>query len=149
MTTEAALQQAVSTPAHELQTASLEAPGSEAILDAFALLDHRARSQAVSRRFARRGRYLAFQDGDEVRLIPLASKIIHIGRGMNADLRFDDQRISRNHAIIVRHGRYARVLDNRSANGTFLNGRRIVANNLGDGDVIRLGPVAMQYIEVP
>jgi pSer/pThr/pTyr-binding forkhead associated (FHA) protein len=42
-----------------------------------------------------------------------------------------------------------RVLDNRSSNGTFVNGRRIVATEIRDGDVIRLGPLAMQYVEIP
>jgi pSer/pThr/pTyr-binding forkhead associated (FHA) protein len=148
MTTHAPLQQAVSTPAHDLQTALIEAADVEPILDAFALLDHRARGQAVSRRLARRGHYLALQDGEEVRLVALQAKITHIGRGISSELRFEDQRVSRNHAIIVRHGRYARVLDNRSAHGTFVNGRRIVATNIADGDVLRLGPVTMQYVEV-
>jgi pSer/pThr/pTyr-binding forkhead associated (FHA) protein len=149
MTTEAPLQQAVSTPAHDLKTAPIKAPDAEPILDAFGMLDHRARSQAVTRRLARRGHYLAVQDGEEVRLIPLPTKITHVGRGNSSDLRFEDQRVSRTHAIIVRHGRYARVLDNRSANGTYVNGQRIVATNIANGDVIRLGPIAVQYIEVP
>ncbi len=40
------------------------------------------------------------------------------------------------------------MLDNRSANGTLLNGREILATNLQDGDIVRLGPVAMQYVYV-
>jgi pSer/pThr/pTyr-binding forkhead associated (FHA) protein len=56
--------------------------------------------------------------------------------------------VTRTHAIIARHGRQARLLDNRSANGTFLNGRRIVATVLNDGDVIRVGPAVMQYLEI-
>jgi pSer/pThr/pTyr-binding forkhead associated (FHA) protein len=56
--------------------------------------------------------------------------------------------VSRTHAIIARHGLHARLLDNRSANGTFLNGRQIVAAKLNDGDVIRIGPVVMQYQEI-
>ena len=76
------------------------------------------------------------------------SKITHIGRGLAAHVRFEDQRVSRDHAIIVRHGRFARLLDNRSANGTFVNGRRVVVTNLQDGDVIRVGPIAVQYVEL-
>ena len=52
------------------------------------------------------------------------------------------------HAILVRHGRHFRILDNRSANGTFVNGRQIVATNLTPGDVIELGPVRFQFVEV-
>jgi pSer/pThr/pTyr-binding forkhead associated (FHA) protein len=56
--------------------------------------------------------------------------------------------VSRSHAIVVRYGRHARVLDDRSANGTWVNGRRIVATTLAEGDVIRLGPVAFRYVTV-
>jgi pSer/pThr/pTyr-binding forkhead associated (FHA) protein len=91
---------------------------------------------------------VAVQDGGETRLIPLEARITHIGRGLSADLRLEDQRVSRSHAIIVRHGRFARVLDNRSSNGTFLNGRRIVATNVANGDEICVGPVAVRYVEV-
>ena len=56
--------------------------------------------------------------------------------------------MSRSHAILVRHGHATRLLDNRSANGTFVNGRQIIATNIADGDVIRLGPVVMTYVQV-
>jgi pSer/pThr/pTyr-binding forkhead associated (FHA) protein len=129
-------------------TTPLSAPDSEATLDSLHLLDHRARRRAIPDQLAPAGHYLAFQDGDETRLLRLESAITHLGRSLTSDLRFEDQRISRTHAIIVRHGRYARVLDNRSANGTFLNGRRIIASNLEHGDVVRVGPIAMQYLEI-
>lgn len=132
----------------EQSTSRLRAPSSEVIVDSLPLLDHRARSRTISRQLAPFGHYLALQDGDDLRLMPLESKITHIGRGIAADLRFEDPRVSRNHAIIVLHGRFARLLDNRSVNGTYLNGRSVVATNLRDGDVIRLGPVAMQYVEI-
>ena len=129
-------------------TESLAAPADELIHDCFTLLDHRTRRRAVSDGLARRGPYLALADGDQTRLVPLEAKITHIGRGVGSAVRFEDVRVSRSHAIIVRHGRYARLLDNRSANGTFLNGRRIVATNVAHGDVIQLGPVVIQYIEI-
>ena len=72
----------------------------------------------------------------------------HIGRGLSSDVRIEEQRVSRSHAILVRHGQTTRLLDNRSANGTFVNGRRIVATNIADGDVIRIGPVVMTYLQV-
>jgi len=48
----------------------------------------------------------------------------------------------------VRNGHHTRLLDNRSANGTYVNGRQIIATNIADGDVIRIGPVVMTYIQV-
>jgi hypothetical protein len=135
-------------PAHEHPTASLRTGDQEAILDSLPLLDHRARARAITPGLASRGRYVALQDGDETRLVALCPQITHIGRGLTADLRFEDQRVSRTHAIIVRHGRFCRVLDNRSTGGTFVNGRRVVASTIRDGDVIRVGPVVMQYTEI-
>jgi hypothetical protein len=125
-------------------TTQLE-PTAEIVEDSFALLDHRAQERAISRGVAPAGQYLAF--GDEV--IRLDSRITHLGRGGPSDIRFEHLQVSRDHAIIARHGRRARVLDNRSSNGTFVNGRRIVATEIRDGDVIRLGPVAVQYLEIP
>jgi pSer/pThr/pTyr-binding forkhead associated (FHA) protein len=118
------------------------------MIDAFRLLDHRTRGRAKSERMARRGPHLAFQDGTETRLIALDGKITHLGRSITSDVRIEEPRVSRSHAILVKHGRYARVLDNRSSNGTYVNGRRIVATNLQNGDVICVGSVAMQYLEI-
>jgi pSer/pThr/pTyr-binding forkhead associated (FHA) protein len=80
--------------------------------------------------------------------VPLDRQITHLGRGFTADLRIEQSHVSVSHAILVRHGRFVRVLDNRSKNGTFVNGRRIVATNLQDGDILRLGPIAMRYVAI-
>jgi hypothetical protein len=132
----------------QAETVALEPASAELIVDSARLLDHRSRGRLIPMRLASRGRYLAFQDGEETLLHALDSNITHIGRSALAEVRIEDKRISRDHAIVVRHGSYARLLDNRSANGTFLNGRRIIATNLQDGDVIRLGSVALQYFEI-
>jgi pSer/pThr/pTyr-binding forkhead associated (FHA) protein len=125
-------------------TEPLEIAG-EPTLDSLRLLDHRARSRALVPRLAPPGHYLSMQDGEEERLIPINDHIIHVGRGAAADLRFEEARVSRSHAIIVRYGHHVRVLDDRSANGTFVNDCRIVATDVADGDVIRLGRVAFRY----
>jgi FHA domain len=130
-------------------TEPLPACDADTVRDSFALLDHRARRRAVALGLAPSGQYLAFGDGNQTLLVRLASKITHVGRSPACDLRFDDRRVSRDHAIVVLHGRHARVLDNRSMNGTFVNGYRITATNLRNGDVVRLGPLAMSYVEVP
>jgi hypothetical protein len=151
MTTQAPpqhLDQATRLPAQEQPTAEIEPGTAEAIVDSLPLLDHRSRSRAVTPRLAARGRYLALQDGKDTRLIRLESTITHLGRGLTSDLRFEHQLVSRTHALVVRHGRVVRVLDNRSTAGTYVNGRRVVATNIQNGDVIRLGPVVMQYMEI-
>ncbi len=129
-------------------TAPLDPADGDLALDGLPLLDHHSRERTIEPRFALRGQYLAFDDGDERRLLPLDIDITHIGRGTEADVRLDEHRVSRDHAILVRHGRHLRLLDNRSANGTFVNGRRIVATNISSGDVIEIGPVALRFVEV-
>lgn len=132
----------------EQVTARLDTTDTEPILDALALLDHRTRHRAIGRRLAPFGHYLAFEQDGEEWLVPIDSQVTHIGRGLTADVRIEEQRVSRTHAILVRHGHHTRLLDNRSANGTFVNGRRIVATNIVDGDVIRIGPVVITYLQV-
>ena len=132
----------------EQVTALLEAGATEAILDALPLLDHRTRQRAIGRRLAPFGHCLAFEEDGAEWLVPIESSVTHIGRGLTADVRIEEQRVSRSHAILVRQGHHTRLLDNRSANGTFVNGRRIVAGNIADGDVIRIGPVVMTYLQI-
>lgn len=150
MTTQASLgiEEPPVAPLHEQKTSPIEAPDTEPVVDSLVLLDHRTRSRAISRRLAPFGHYLAFADTGTEWLVPLDSKVTHIGRGLTADVRIEEQRVSRSHAILVRHGHGTRLLDNRSANGTFVNGRPIIATNVTDGDVIRIGPVVMTYLQV-
>jgi pSer/pThr/pTyr-binding forkhead associated (FHA) protein len=122
--------------------------GNPIYADGFALLDHRTRSRTIALGDAPPGRYLSIEHGDEVRLIPLDRPIIHIGRGLTADVRLEDLRVSRRHAIIAQRGDGTRVLDDRSHNGTFLNGRSVTVAYLSDGDVLRVGSVALRFIVV-
>jgi pSer/pThr/pTyr-binding forkhead associated (FHA) protein len=117
--------------------------------DPFSLLDFRDRAKAIPAADALPGHYLSLHDGDAAEyLIPLGDSITHIGRASTAGLRFEDVHVSRRHAIMVRYGDHVRVLDDRSSGGTFVNGRRVVATDLLEGDVVRLGPIAFTYVRV-
>jgi pSer/pThr/pTyr-binding forkhead associated (FHA) protein len=118
-------------------------------LDALPRLDHRSRSQTIAPEHPVPGRYLAVDDEREQRLIPLDRAVTKIGRGYGADLRLDDHWISRRHAIIANRTNAIRILDDRSSNGTFVNGRRVEDTELHDGDVIVLGRVVLTYVEIP
>lgn len=120
----------------------------ESVVDCFALLDHHTRERAVPRDSARPGRYLSVEHGDETLLIALERPITHIGRGLVADVRLEDPLVSRRHAIIALRGDGARVLDDRSANGTILNGRSVTTAYLNDGDVLRFGRAVLRYVEL-
>ena len=140
--------QAFPTTDQERPTAELAAYAADAIVDALPLLDHRTRMRALSPALAPRGHYLELQDGADRLYVPLERQLTHIGRGFTADVRLEQAHVSVSHAILVRHGRFVRVLDNRSSNGTFVNRRRITATNLENGDEILVGPVRMQYLVV-
>jgi len=83
----------------------------------------RARDDGQSRSTnALPGRYLLVEDGAERRLLPLTAETTSIGRGMSSDVTLNDHTVSRRHALIVLRGAGARVLDDRSTNGTWVNG---------------------------
>jgi pSer/pThr/pTyr-binding forkhead associated (FHA) protein len=130
------------------ETARFESPWLDPTTDALPLIDHRARRRAMPAELAAPGRYLALTDGDTTMLVELEREVTHIGRGFTADLRLEEHRVSRRHAILVQRGARVRLLDDRSANGTFVNGRRIIESELRDGDVVLIGPVALRYVEV-
>jgi hypothetical protein len=131
----------------ESPTVAIEAHRPE-VLDALSLLDHRTRNRIVSQLAAPPGRYLAVEHGATEQLIPLSSAITHIGRGLAADIRIEDQRVSRRHAILAQRGDGICVLDDRSSNGTFLNGGEVQAASVHDGDLIGVGPLVLRYVEI-
>ncbi len=116
--------------------------------DPTACLDERARHQAVPAGPVEPGRYIEIQGPDQTLLIALSGEAIHIGRGLAADLRLDDSSVSRRHAILVPRPSGARILDDRSANGTFVNGRRVQQAELQGGDVIVLGRLVLRFLDL-
>jgi pSer/pThr/pTyr-binding forkhead associated (FHA) protein len=112
------------------------------------VLGHSARRGSVAFERPAPGHYLALEEGELTRLIPLRGAVTHVGRGFSADLRLEDQSVSRRHAVIVDRRPGARLLDDRSANGTWVNGRRVAEATLRDRDVIRLGRVMLVYVEI-
>jgi FHA domain-containing protein len=113
-----------------------------------ALLDCHTRSLAIRPALARPGSYLALDGGRTSLLVPLKYGLTHIGRGLSADIRVEEQRVSRRHALIIRGRVGVFLLDDRSATGTFVNGRRVERAELHDIDTIALGPVRFRYVEI-
>ena len=74
---------------------------------------------------------------------------VTVGRGPDNDLVINDKHVSSNHARLLRSGGgMFEVFDLQSTCGTFVNGVRVVATDLVDGDVIRLGRVALRYVRI-
>jgi hypothetical protein len=94
------------------------------------------------------GDYLALEESDDVRLVPLMREWTRIGRSLAADVRFDDPTVSRRHALLVRQADGVRVLDDRSLNGVFVNGERVDWRMVQHGDEIVVGRYRLTYLEV-
>lgn len=62
-----------------------------------------------------------------------------VGRGQDADLRLNDQGVSRRHLDVQFDGYTATAYDLGSTNGTTINGRPMTAQQLQHGDVLRIG----------
>ncbi len=116
--------------------------------DPIACLDDRVRHGGRLVEPVESGRYIQLQGPSRTLLIPLGAEVTHIGRGLAADLHLDDSSVSRRHAVLVPRPSGQRILDDRSSNGTFVNGRRIEQFDLRNGDVIALGRVVLRYLEL-
>ena len=68
-----------------------------------------------------------------------------LGRNEACDLPVPSNRVSREHAHIVRDGTAFRVRDLGSTNGTFLNGRRVDDALLNDGDILLIADMELTF----
>ncbi|MCA9083270.1 MAG: FHA domain-containing protein [Planctomycetaceae bacterium] len=70
---------------------------------------------------------------------------LFVGRSVGTQIRVDDTEVSRQHAKVFYDGSVFRLVDLRSANGTYVNGRRVNDVALRDGDSIRLGTTVLAF----
>lgn len=133
---------------------SAAAEGITERVDAVSCLDERVRREATPvgqtpvQPPVEPGRYLEVRGPGETLLVRLEQDVTRIGRGLAADLRLDENSVSRRHARLVNDLAGARILDDRSSNGTFVNGSRVEQAALTNGDLLMLGRVRMRYLEV-
>ncbi|MFZ5446724.1 MAG: FHA domain-containing protein [Myxococcota bacterium] len=81
------------------------------------------------------------------RVVPLLSERLVLGRGLEADFKLDDPRLSRRHAEVTRVGLGFVLVDLHSCNGTFVNGQRVSQHELRDGDGIRVGGNVLRFLQ--
>ena len=93
------------------------------------------------------GKYLAYEDSGRRIVVPVSREWTRIGRSLAADVRFDDSTVSRRHALIVSQADGVRVLDDRSLNGVYVNGRRVEWSPLADGDEIVVGRHTIHFMD--
>jgi pSer/pThr/pTyr-binding forkhead associated (FHA) protein len=124
------------------------ADGTTERFDPISCLDERIRNRAGEGIPETPGRYLQVEGPERSLTIELGDQPVHIGRGLSAELHLDDSSVSRRHAILVPRRVGARVLDDRSSNGTLVNGRRVLQADLHSGDVLVIGRVMLRYLEI-
>jgi hypothetical protein len=95
------------------------------------------------------GRYVAMRGDDgKIEVFPIAQGWTRIGRSATADIRLDDPSVSRRHALIVSERPDSlRVLDDRSLNGVFLNGKIVEWGRFADGDELAIGRFRLFALE--
>jgi pSer/pThr/pTyr-binding forkhead associated (FHA) protein len=69
-----------------------------------------------------------------------------IGRGQAAHVRVHDTRMSKEHASILYAGSEFRIRDEKSTNGTFLNGSQVVEYAIRDGDKLLVGDSILRFV---
>jgi DNA-directed RNA polymerase subunit RPC12/RpoP len=103
--------------------------------------------EAVREDLGEPGQFLAFRDGERVSVLPLLREWTRIGRSLTADIRLDDPTVSRRHALVCQQDDRVRVLDDRSLNGTCVNGDRVEWHDLTDGDELVIGRYHLYFID--
>src|SRR5436305_2659785 len=97
----------------------------------------------------RDGHYLAYEERGTLRVVSLRAGWTRVGRSLAADIRFDDPTVSRRHAMLHRaEDGTARVLDDRSLNGVFVNGERVDMRTLADGDEVTIGRFRLFFLSL-
>jgi predicted RNA-binding Zn-ribbon protein involved in translation (DUF1610 family) len=122
------------------QTAEMAIPGGASAPDWL---------QAARAMLTGQGRYIALRDDDgEIEVFRIAQGWTRIGRSAAADIRLEDPSVSRRHALIVcERPDSLRVLDDRSLNGVFLNGKLVEWGRLCDGDELTIGRFRLFALE--
>jgi len=72
-----------------------------------------------------------------------AGAVKTVGRATRADFVVDAALVSRLHCRITAGADTLEVVDLKSTNGTFVNGKRIEKAKLADGDTLRVGRVSL------
>lgn len=90
---------------------------------------------------------MLMNDGAQLRHMPLFEPETRVGRAVENHIVIYSRRVSRFHALLIRHGGFVSVRDLQSTNGTFVNGKRVAVSALVDGDTLQVGDVLMRYFE--
>lgn len=79
----------------------------------------------------------------------LDTDVTTVGRHPEADIFFDDVTVSRRHAEITRESSAFEIVDQRSLNGTYVNGERVDRAALVNGSEVRIGKFRLNFFVSP
>jgi pSer/pThr/pTyr-binding forkhead associated (FHA) protein len=93
-------------------------------------------------------RLICIQGPDLGKEFVLSGRDIAIGRAPGNDVIINDPSVSRTHCrLLIDQGRYV-ATDQRSGNGTFVNGRKIERADLSSGSTIKVGQTMLRFVEM-
>lgn len=83
---------------------------------------------------------------NQFKQIPLERGTVILGRGTDANIRLDDELVSRKHCALTFDGRYVIVKDLGSTNGTFVDGSPIdsTGKNLESDNRLQIGKMVLK-----
>ena len=79
--------------------------------------------------------------------VELTGTLVTLGRDPASDLVLNEVKCSRRHAVVELGPRGLSIRDSGSANGVFINGRKVERGALEVGDVVRLGDVILKVLD--
>jgi predicted component of type VI protein secretion system len=83
--------------------------------------------------------------GEVVGEFPVEKNVCVVGREATCEIHIDNLGVSRTHCQFIKRGQAYVLQDMNSANGTYVNGKRVGEHYLNDGDEILIGKHTMKY----
>lgn len=90
---------------------------------------------------------LLYQEGTaEEQIYPFTGEVLTIGRGRDNDIQIkNDSKVSRFHCKLFRRGNNFYIEDNKSSNGTLVNGELITERRLFGGEEVIIGETFFRF----
>lgn len=86
--------------------------------------------------------------GKTIKKIKIDKPRLLIGRNTLCDIDIVHEWISRQHAIVIRNNKSTVIVDLKSRNGVFVNGKRVKSHVLIHNDVVSLGEHRLKYVDL-